>query len=641
MRKTTRINDNWTVYPEGKTAADGTTLDLPYTWNGVDGQDGGGDYLRAAFVFERELVRPDIKPNEDVYLEFKGVNSSARVYIDGEQVASHDGGYSTFRVRVTGSLKDRSLLRVRADNIKTEAVYPQTADFTFYGGIYRDVNLIVVDKNRFDLDFFGSCGLKITPTVEGSDGAVVAEAFVTGDGQAVITVYDADGNAVASGKSGEKLVVPSVRLWDGITDPYLYTVRAELYASGTVTDAVERRIGFRTFAFDPKKGFFLNGRSYPLRGVSRHQDRPNKGNALSRADHEEDIALIKEIGANTVRLAHYQHDDYFYELCDEAGLVVWAEIPYISRHMPDADGNAERQLRELIYQQYDHACIAVWGISNEITMHGKHRKGMLALHRRLNDLVHELDATRPTAVACFAMCGPCNKAAHITDIVGWNLYLGWYVPGFFLNDMWLGLYHALYKKSCLAYTEYGAEGMPNLHSERPRRGDNSEEYQAKYHEYMLECFERHPYLWGTYVWNMFDFAADARNQGGEPGMNHKGLVTFDRRTRKDSFFVYKAYWSKEPVLHVAGKRFVNRTGGKTTVKVYSNLDGVTLTTNGAAVKGKKKGRVYIYKIKLAKGQTEIVATAGGLTDGFTINRVDKPDPDYKLHVKSETQSWQK
>lgn len=640
MRKMTRINDGWTVYPVGKTPADGTTLDLPYTWNGVDGQDGGGDYLRTAFNFERVLDKPDVKPDEDVYLEFKGVNSSADVYIDGELVTHHDGGYSTFRVCVTERIKQSSTLRVRVDNGKTEKVYPQTADFTFYGGIYRDVNLIVVNKTRFDLDHFGSCGLKITPTVEDGDGKIIAEAYVTG-GEATVTVSDADGNVVASGKSGETLTVPDARLWNGVVDPYLYTVRAELTAGGTVVDAIEQRVGFRAFSFDPKKGFFLNGKSYPLRGVSRHQDRPNKGNALSRADHEEDMAIIKEIGANTIRLAHYQHDDYFYDLCDEAGMIVWAEIPYISRHMPDANDNATQQMRELICQQYNHPCIVTWGVSNEITMHGKHRKDMLAYHRKLNDLVHELDKTRPTVMACFAMCGPANKAAHITDIVGWNLYLGWYVPGFFLNDLWLRLYHTMYKKSCLAFSEYGAEGMPNLHSEHPKRGDNSEEYQADYHEYMLECFERHPYLWGTYVWNMFDFAADARNQGGEPGMNHKGLVTFDRKTRKDSFYVYKAYWSKEPVLHIAGKRFINRTGGSTVVKVYSNLDDVTLTANGVKLKGKKKGRVFIYKVKLAKGQTELVATAGGLTDSLTLNRVKKPDPDYKLHVRSETQSWQK
>lgn len=640
MRKMTRINDGWTVYPEGKTPADGTTLDLPYTWNGVDGQDGGGDYLRTAFNFERVLDKPDVKPDEDVYLEFKGVNSSADVYIDGDLVTHHDGGYSTFRVCVTERIKQSSTLRVRVDNGKTEKVYPQTADFTFYGGIYRDVNLIVVNKTRFDLDHFGSCGLKITPTVEDGDGKIVAEAYVTG-GEATVTVSDADGYVVASGKSGETLTVPDARLWNGVVDPYLYTVRAELTAGGKVVDAIEQRVGFRAFSFDPKKGFFLNGKSYPLRGVSRHQDRPNKGNALSRADHEEDMAIIKEIGANTIRLAHYQHDDYFYDLCDEAGMVVWAEIPYISRHMPDANDNATQQMRELICQQYNHPCIVTWGVSNEITMHGKHRKDMLAYHRKLNDLVHELDKTRPTVMACFAMCGPANKAAHITDIVGWNLYLGWYVPGFFLNDLWLRLYHTMYKKSCLAFSEYGAEGMSNLHSEHPKRGDNSEEYQADYHEYMLECFERHPYLWGTYVWNMFDFAADARNQGGEPGMNHKGLVTFDRKTRKDSFYIYKAYWSKEPVLHIAGKRFINRTGGSTVVKVYSNLDDVTLTANGVKLKGKKKGRVFIYKVKLAKGQTELVATAGGLTDSLTLNRVKKPDPDYKLHVRSETQSWQK
>lgn len=647
MRKILNLNEGWTFIKKNVTPAqaakcEGEKVDLPFTWNGTDGQDGGDDYVRGAFWFVRNFKRPELGDKDDVYLEFKGVNSSAEVWLNGAEIACHDGGYSTFRVKISDHIQDENTLCVRADNSKNERVYPQTADFTFYGGIYRDVNLIVVNKNHFDLDFYGSSGLKITPAV-GDDGDCTVEttAYVTGEGQVRITILDKNGNIVAQGGNGESIAVASAHLWNGLADPYLYTAKAELLINGETVDCIEKRFGFRTFKFDPKRGFFLNGKPYPLRGVSRHQDRPIKGNALTRADHDEDMRIIREIGANTVRLAHYQQDDYFYDLCDENGLVVWAEIPYISRHMPEANDNALSQMKELIYQQYNHPSIVTWGVSNEITMFKKHKKDMLAFHNKLNALVKELDPTRYTTLACFAMCGFGNKSAHITDVVAWNLYLGWYVPGFFLNDLWLGLFHKLYPKRCLGYSEYGAEAMPDLHSKYPRRGDNSEEYQAKYHEYMLRCFARHPYLWGTYVWNMFDFAADARNQGGEAGMNHKGLVTFDRKTKKDSFYAYKAYWSKEPFIHICGKRFVNRTGKYTTVTVYTNGGVAGLLVNGKKLDGKTKdGKVYKFKVKLYEN-TEIKAVCGELSDSVLLHKVRNPDPAYKLHVKSQTQSWQK
>ncbi len=646
MRKTVNINRGWKfikaeIGPERAATAEGTLLDLPYTWNGKDGQDGGNDYFRGVCTFVKKFVAPELEKDGRLYLEFKGVNSSARVIFNGKEVCRHDGGYSTFRCDVTDLMNEENLLIVYADNSKTEKVYPQTADFTFYGGIYRDVNLIAVSKDHFDLDYHGAPGIAITPAVKDGKCTVKTDAYVTGEGEVTITIKDAEGNAVAEGGNGEELAVKNARLWDGTNDPYLYTASAVLRSGGKEVDRIEKRFGFRSFSVDPKKGFILNGRPYPLRGVCRHQDRPGVGNALTRQMHEEDMALIKEIGANTLRLAHYQHDDYFYDLCDEAGLIVWAEIPYISRHMPEANDNALSQMKELIYQQYNHACIVMWGISNEITMYGKHKKNMLAFHKKLNDFVHEADPTRLTTLAVFAMAGPMNKTAHITDVVAWNLYLGWYVPGFFLNDLWISLFHALYPKRCLGYSEYGAECMPALHSAHPKRGDNSEEYQASYHEFMLRCFARHPYMWGTYVWNMFDFAADARNQGGEPGMNHKGLVTFDRKTRKDSFYIYKAYWSKEPFVHIAGKRFANRTGRSTTVKVYTNCGSAELYCNGKKLDGKTKdGRAFVFKVKLSD-VNELRAVSGGCTDECVIKKVSKPDPDYKLHVHSETQSWQK
>lgn len=646
MRNYININEDWVfikrnISPDEAMTAVGEKINVPYTWNNIDGQDGGDDYVRDAFWFRKTFAAPKFSENETVYIEFKGVNSSAIVYLNGKEVCAHDGGYSTFRAEIKEFLQDSNVLLVRADNSKTEKVYPQTADFTFYGGIYRDVNILVVNKNRFDLDFFGAPGIKVDPEVEEGCGKVTVTAYITGEGDAEIFILDDKGTTVTRGSSGETLSVENCRLWNGIFDPYLYTAKAVLKVGGAVTDEVSLKFGFRTFSVDPKRGFFLNGKSYPLRGVCRHQDRKALGNAISKVEHKQDADLIREIGANTIRLAHYQHDDYFYDLCDEYGFVVWAEIPYISRHMPDGNDNTVSQMKELIYQQYHHASICFWGISNEITMFPKHKKDMLAQHRKLNALCHELDPKRLTTVACFAMCSPFNGSAHVTDLVSWNLYLGWYVPGKFLNDLWLGFFKLFYPKRPIGFSEYGAECMPNLHSKHPRRGDNSEEYQLDYHEYMLEFFERNPSLWATHVWNMFDFAADARNQGGEPGMNHKGLVTFDRKTKKDSFFVYKAFWTKDPFVYICGKRFANRTGSSTVVKVVSNLDDVTLTANEVPVKGKKTGKhSFSFKVKLSES-VALRAESGGYSDECVLKRVNKPDYDYKMHVKSETQSWQK
>ena len=556
--------------------------------------------------------------------------------LNGSPVCNHDGGYSTFRANITELLRDENELTVEVDNSKNDRVYPQKADFTFYGGIYRDVSLMVVSKNHFTLDYFGGPGIRITPTVQGADASVQ----VTTWHEVSIELLDAAGNTVTTGKGPDiTLTIFNAHLWNGVKDPYLYSCKARLVVNGTVEDETTTRFGVRSFKVDPKKGFFLNGKSYPLHGVSRHQDRKGLGNAITREMHDEDMALIKEIGANTIRLAHYQHDQYFYDLCDEVGMVVWAEIPYISEHMPNGRENTISQMKELIIQNYNHPCIVCWGVSNEITISTKDKKDMLDNHRQLNDLCHEMDKTRLTTLACYAMCGPFNRSAHITDMVSWNLYLGWYVPGFILNDLWMGFFHLCFPNRPFGYSEYGAEGMPNLHSTHPHRGDHTEEYQAKYHEYMLRCFKRHPWMWATHVWNMFDFAADARDQGGEPGMNHKGLVTFDRKTKKDSFYLYKAWWSDEAFVHICSKRFVERTGSTATVKVYSNQSTVALYVNGNKVGEQTGEHVFTFKVPL-NGELHIQAVAGDRTDESVIRHVDTPNPEYKLHkTKSKSANW--
>ncbi len=638
MREITKIMKGWEFTgPDGTT----TTVDLPHTWNARDGQDGGNDYWRGTCIYRTHFAAPQFNTaSHQVWIQFDGVNASAHVVLNGSPVCNHDGGYSTFRTNITELLRDENELTVEVDNSKNDRVYPQKADFTFYGGIYRDVSLMVVSKNHFTLDYFGGPGIRITPTVQGADASVQVTTWHDGEGEVSIELLDAAGNTVATGKGPDiTLTIFNAHLWNGVKDPYLYSCKARLVVNGTVEDETTTRFGVRSFKVDPKKGFFLNGKSYPLHGVSRHQDRKGLGNAITREMHDEDMALIKEIGANTIRLAHYQHDQYFYDLCDEVGMVVWAEIPYISEHMPNGRENTISQMKELIIQNYNHPCIVCWGVSNEITISTKDKKDMLDNHRQLNDLCHEMDKTRLTTLACYAMCGPFNRSAHITDMVSWNLYLGWYVPGFILNDLWMGFFHLCFPNRPFGYSEYGAEGMPNLHSTHPHRGDHTEEYQAKYHEYMLRCFKRHPWMWATHVWNMFDFAADARDQGGEPGMNHKGLVTFDRKTKKDSFYLYKAWWSDEAFVHICSKRFVERTGSTATVKVYSNQSTVALYVNGNKVGEQTGEHVFTFKVSL-NGELHIQAVAGDRTDESVIRHVDTPNPEYKLHkTKSKSANW--
>ena len=638
MREITKIMKGWEFTgPDGTT----TTVDLPHTWNARDGQDGGNDYWRGTCIYRTHFAAPQFNTaSHQVWIQFDGVNASAHVVLNGSPVCNHDGGYSTFRANITELLRDENELTVEVDNSKNDRVYPQKADFTFYGGIYRDVSLMVVSKNHFTLDYFGGPGIRITPTVQGADASVQVTTWHDGEGEVSIELLDAAGNTVATGKGPDiTLTIFNAHLWNGVKDPYLYSCKARLVVNGTVEDETTPRFGVRSFKVDPKKGFFLNGKSYPLHGVSRHQDRKGLGNAITREMHDEDMALIKEIGANTIRLAHYQHDQYFYDLCDEVGMVVWAEIPYISEHMPNGRENTISQMKELIIQNYNHPCIVCWGVSNEITISTKDKKDMLDNHRQLNDLCHEMDKTRLTTLACYAMCGPFNRSAHITDMVSWNLYLGWYVPGFILNDLWMGFFHLCFPNRPFGYSEYGAEGMPNLHSTHPHRGDHTEEYQAKYHEYMLRCFKRHPWMWATHVWNMFDFAADARDQGGEPGMNHKGLVTFDRKTKKDSFYLYKAWWSDEAFVHICSKRFVERTGSTATVKVYSNQSTVALYVNGNKVGEQTGEHVFTFKVPL-NGELHIQAVAGDRTDESVIRHVDTPNPEYKLHkTKSKSANW--
>ena len=539
MRTVTNINHKWAFTKqttEIPSAIDSKWdfVNLPHSWNALDGQDGGNDYYRGTAIYAKELDKEDLPEAERYYIEINGANSSADLYVNGKKYAHHDGGYSTWRCDITEEIAQKTMIVLAVDNAPNDRVYPQMADFTFYGGLYRNVNIIGVSASHFDLDYYGGPGIKVTPIVDGNNANVEVEVFVTNAkmGQYLqYTVLDAEGEAVANVATDDtkiNVTIENVHLWNGRKDPYLYTVEVNLVEDKEILDNISTRFGCRFFEIDPNKGFILNGAEYPLRGVSRHQDRWGIGNALLPEHHDEDIDLICEVGATTIRLAHYQHDQYFYDLCDEKGLVIWAEIPYISQHMPGGRENTISQMKELIAQNYNHASIFVWGLSNEITMKDAGDPDLLENHNILNDLVHEMDKTRLTTMACVSMCPMDAKIVQIPDTVSYNHYFGWYGGDTTMNGPWFDKFHKAYPSIPIGISEYGCEAL-NWHSSTPFQGDYTEEYQAYYHEELIKQIHERPYLWATHVWNMFDFGADARAEGGENGQNHKGLITIDRK----------------------------------------------------------------------------------------------------------------
>ena len=620
-------------------------VNLPHTWNGIDGQDGGGDFWRGTSCYVRELAPEETPKGERLLLDFPAANASADVYVNGKLLKHHDGGYSDFKVDITDALSDKNLICVLVDNSENDRVYPQRADFTFYGGLYRGVNLISVPASHIDTETDGFPGLHVTPELDGEKADVKIETRLMNADAALTlryTILDAEGKTAAETETKETeatLTLNPVHRWHGKKDPYLYTAKVTLLKGEEELDAVCARFGCREYSIDPEKGFILNGELYPLRGVCRHQDRPDIGNALLPCHHKEDIDLIMEVGANTIRLAHYQHNQVFYDLCDEKGLVIWAEIPYISAHMTPGRENTISQMRELITQNYNHASIVVWGLSNEITMMTPTNEDILENHRILNDMAHEMDKTRPTVMACVSMCSIDDPIVQIPDVISYNLYFGWYGGKTNMTGPWLDTFHEKHPRIPIGVSEYGADSL-NWHTNKPHQGDYSEEYQAYYHEEHIRQLFSRPFVWATHVWNMFDFAADGRNEGGENGVNHKGLITFDRKYKKDAFYAYKAWLSDEPFVHICGKRYVDRAEEVTPVTVYSNQPEVELFANGVSL-GKKTAadHFFYFDVKNA-GETVLTAVAGECRDESRFRRVKEPNPAYIFQEKGAILSWQ-
>ena len=653
MRQTVNLNRKWALVmaPQGiptQLPTPAYYVNLPHTYNAIDGQDGGGDYFRGTCAYVKKLSFEELPEGEKLFLEIRGANSSADVYVGGRHLAHHDGGYSTWRVDVTDSVSRTgdTLIVVMVDNAPNDTVYPQMADFTFYGGLYRDVNLIAVPESHFDLTYYGGPGIAVTPVMEGDDARVTTHVYLTNAQPSQTLHYvlrDGEDREIAHAdlsaqQTQWETVIPKAHRWDGRKDPYLYTAEVTLIDGDVGLDRVSARFGCRSFAIDPQKGFFLNGRSYPLHGVSRHQDRWGIGNALLPEHHREDMDLICEVGANTIRLAHYQHDQFFYDLCDERGMIVWAEIPYISRHMNRADENAVAQMKELITQNYNHPSIVVWGLSNEITMTMTDEADMLRVHRALNDLCHEMDKTRLTTLAAVSPCPINAMVVHIPDVVSYNHYFGWYGGDPSMNGPWFDRFHEAYPNTPIGMSEYGCEAL-NWHTSDPRQGDYTEEYQAHYHEELIRQLFTRPYIWATHVWNMFDFGADARAEGGENGQNHKGLVTFDRKYKKDAFYAYKAWLSDEPFVHLCGKRYVDRVEDVTRVTVYSNLPEVTLLVNGKVLETKAAPDHFFYFDVPNRGESRLTAIAGDCRDESVIRKVDAFNESYRLREKGAVLNW--
>ncbi len=633
MRKCECFNENWRFCKGPADAAACPTqaqpVTLPHTWNAKDGQDGGNDYYRGEAWYYKTLDLPLTADGTERWLEFRGAAMSVEVYLNSQRLGGHAGGYSTFRVALPALCAGKNLLAVRVSNEKNRTVYPQKADFTFYGGLYRDVYLLTVPAAHFVLDRHGSSALRVTAALNDdfTRADIGAEVWVSDQATTVTFTLGAKKKTVLvddTGYAAARFTLERPHLWNGVDDPYLYTMQAELPEGG---DKVEATFGCRSFSIDPEKGFILNGHSYRLCGGARHQDRQGLGSALTHREHEEDMALLLEMGCNSVRLAHYQHDSYFYDLCDKYGLVAWAEIPYITEHMPEARENTVQQMTELIEQNYNHPSIVCWGISNEITAAGGVNDDMVENHRILNDLCHRLDPTRLTTMAHAFMLDIDDPFVRLPDVCGYNLYFGWYLGELQQNETFLDEFHRKYPQMPVALSEFGADANPAFQNGNPQRGDWSESYQAVYHEHMMQMWQERPYIWALYIWNTFDFAADGRSEGGKPGQNQKGLVTFDRKTKKDAFYLYKAYLSKEPFVHLCGRRYVDRTESQTEIKVYSNQLEVTLLVDGKAVATQTGDKIFRFTVPIS-GEHHIEAVSGSLRDAMTIRKADAPNHDY-------------
>lgn len=677
MRKIININKQWKFIRRDEEQAlkksyedkAWENVNVPHTWNAIDGAD-GSDFYKGACWYRKEFRLATMEEGRKVYIEFNGANSVADVYLNEKYMGQHKGGYSTFRFDVTDVIEygTDNILSVKVDNTVVDDVYPQKADFTFYGGIYRDVNIIIADKLHFDMMDYGSQGIYIHQEDISNEKAClkirtkIVNHYETDKKVRVwIDILDADGiNVTYAAKevnlAAENIVTAELPveienpiLWNGRKNPYLYQAKVSIVSYNDTVDEILIPFGVRFFDVDSENGFFLNGEHLSLHGVSRHQDRKDMGWAITEKEQVEDMELIKEIGANSIRLAHYQHNQFFYDLCDQEGMVIWAEIPFISvMSKEELEGlNAKQQMTELIRQNFNHPSICFWGIQNEIQIGGE-RPETRRVVNELNELTKKEDPTRLSTMANVVFVSDTDEYNYVTDILGLNKYFGWYNGKAEDFAGWIDGFHKTNPQVSLAISEYGAEGIVEYHNNDPKVHDYSEEYHALCHETIWKIFEKRSFLWATYVWNMFDFGANIRDEGGVKGRNNKGLVTYDRKIKKDAFYMYKAHWSDEKFVHITGKRFIDRWEEKIQIKVYSSCSKVTLYVNENKLKSQKSDeKIFIFEDVLLRdgiNKVKVIASQDTLEvqDTARFNKVSEPNTSYNApggDVGGEVDNW--
>lgn len=620
---------------------------LPHTWNNLDGQDGGNNYYRGPGWYRKHFTVDSAYAGRELFLKFDGAFNVAEVWVNGQRLGEHRGGFADFVFDATSALipGSHNVIAVKVSNAFDRDIPPLSADFTFFGGLYRDVHLLVTDSLHVSPLDYGSPGVYLKTTDVSAKSAQLEVTSVISNaspaeakGTIRAVVVDSKNRRVATlqtvvtlpGGTASNVVastgISHPHLWDARRDPYLYHVFVEVRRGKEVVDVVEQPLGFRWFTVDPDKGFFLNGHYYDLHGTSVHQDWLNKGWAIGNAEREKNFALLKELGATALRLSHYEHNENTYDLADRDGVVLWTEIPLINNitDEPAFYANAKQQLTELIHQRYNHPSVVCWGIYNEITL----RKGpeVTNLTSQLAELAAQEDSTRPSTCA---IAGKDNQPSNwYSKICAFNKYSGWYEGK--LGDFGRAMdrVHAAYPTRCIGVSEFGAGASIIQHSEdpvkqpAPKGRPHPEEYQNLFHEAYWQAMKQRPYLWCKFIWTLADFAVDERNEGDTPGRNDKGLVTYDRQVKKDAFYWYKANWNPEPMVYITGHTFTNRLADSITAKVYANCDSVELFLNGAS-QGTRTSTNCIFRwpIELQSGANAVRAVgkkgAATVSDSLT------------------------
>lgn len=647
-REVISMNEGWKFKAErsagngryGGSSSNGETVNLPHTWNATDFMSDEG-YRRGYGTYSKQIDIPDDYRGKRVFLKFEGAGSMATVLVNNKIVGEHKGPYNTFAFEITDNLKTGTTndITVICNNEPRFDIAPQGGDFNVYGGLYRDAWMVVTDEQCISPLYFGSNGVLLHQTLVNENRAeLFAEVRISSKSdyagcEVYFALEDNAGNVVSENQSSLvnegiaicPIGVDNPHLWSGKDDPYLYKAVVVLKKDGAEIDRVEEYTGLRYFWLDPDKGFYLNGKHLKLNGVCRHQDWAGIASALKEENHKVDFDFFDEIGANALRLAHYPQAKFMFQEADRRGYIVWEEIPFVGGYV-DAecfDDNLKTQLREMIIQNYNHPSICFWGLENEI--HDQIDRIM----GEMNVIAHELDPQRLTVVATDQE----GNFAHVTDATGWNKYFGWYYDttgdfGPFLDD-----WHAKYPDARIAVSEYGAGASINQHLTKYRAEDevnvravsrtrnHPEEKQTYIHYNSWKTIAERDYVWGSFIWNMFDFASSLRREGDTNNQNDKGLVTQDRTTRKDAFYFYKANWNKKVnTVHLCSKDFTERDSDTTDIVVFTTAPSVKLYINGKLISSQKVDQyatVLLKDVKLSKGENNVVVKTAHGDDNAT------------------------